>query len=435
MSAGLKAGQELAVAVESSYGSPDPANYTSAAVGALTFNRVTTLRKSIPGLVSAGEIPLYDEPTVGVSAAGQPPEIDMPYAAGGSTPVAVSRGDVAVDAKLTLPGSTAFASTRLGEMLASSLGLLGKSAGVTQAVTAAVSTTVYVVGAGDIGDTHPGDVVAWVGATGTTEFACVTSVNTGTNRVTVHPAFSAAPQIADTIRLCSVLYPAIGARGATSLAWKYLDASRGLVVTGSRLRRLELAFAGGATSTAEARMLFSGPFRGDIAGATPSGGSAIGGGVTAKRYGAVISGALSGSAPEAGARTVYGVRSWEATIDIGLDEVGTVTASPIQCTDQEIVSVDASVRLRFSDSQRPTLLSMLRAQTRSTWVFPLQGEGGKGCALIIPGGYVENVTGDTIEEERSFSEVVIRPGNGDIADTTGTPRASRNAHIMLAVVS
>jgi hypothetical protein len=223
---------------------------------------------------------------------------------------------------------------------------------------------VYGVAVGEIGEVNPGDVVAWSNAVGAMEFACVTSVNTGTNRVTVHPAFSAAPQVGNLVRKCSVAYPVIGARGATSLSWRYRDAERGIVVTGSRLRELAIGFGGASNSTAEARMRFSGPFRGDIAGATPSAGSAVGAGVTARRYGSVISGALSGSAPEAGARTVFGVQSWEATITIDTEPVGSATTSVLQRTDEEITRVLVEARITFADTQRSALMARLRGQTR-----------------------------------------------------------------------
>jgi hypothetical protein len=435
MSAGLLAGQELALAVESSFGSPSATDYTTVDVSGLSYSRINCIRAPIAELVGQGAVPLYEEPLVSTSGAGQPPEVDAPYSPSDSLPVGISRGDLPVSVPFRLPGSTAFASTAMGQMVASSLGLLGTAVGTYQTVTGAVSTTVYGVGAGEIGEVNPGDVVAWSNAVGAMEFACVTSVNTGTNRVTVHPAFSATPQVNDLVRKCSVAYPVIGARGATSLSWRYRDAARGIVVTGSRLRELAIGFGGASNSTAEARMRFSGPFRGDIAGTTPSAGSAVGGGVTARRYGSVISGALSGSAPEAGARTVFGVQSWEATITVDTEPVGSATTSVLQRTDEEITRVLVEARITFADTQRSALMARLRGQTRSTWVLPLQGTAATGAALIIPGGYLADLDPDTIEESRSFSTVTIRGGSADIADTTGTPTAARGAWCFLAVVS
>jgi hypothetical protein len=437
MSAGLLAGQELAMAVESTYGSPSASDYTTVDVSGLSYTRIQAVRAEIARLVGQGAIPLYDTPLVSTSGAGQPPEIDMPYSAVDSMPVGVSRGDVPVTVPFRLPGGTAFASTALGQMVASSLGLVGTAAGAYQTVTAAVSATVYGVLVGEISEANPGDVVAWAGATGAMEFASVTSVDVALNRVTVTPAFSATPQVGDVIRRCSVAYPVIGARGATSLSWRYRDAARGVLVTGSRMRSLELGFAGSANSTAEARMLFSGPFRGDIPGATPSAGSAVGAGVTARRYGSVISGALSGIAPEAGARTVYGVQEWDARITVDTEPVGSATASVLQRTDEEITRVAVEARIRFADTQRSALLARLRGQIRATWVLPMQGPLGAsgGAALIIPGGYIADLPADTMEDARSYTEVVVRGGSADIADTTGTPTAARGAWMMLAVCS
>lgn len=435
MSAGLLAGQELALAVESTYGSPSATNYTTVDVGTLTYSRIQCIRAPIAELVGQGAVPLYDTPIVSTSGAGQPPEVDMPYSPIDGLPVGISRGDLPVHVPFRLPGSTAFADTPLGKMIASSLGLVGVAAGTYQTVTGAVSTTVYGVGVGEVGEVNPGDVVAWGNAVGAMEFRCVTSVDVGTNRVTVHPAFSGTPQIGDLIRKCSVAYPIIGARGATSLSWRYRDAARGVLVTGSRMRSLALGFAGASESTCEARMVFSGPFRGDITGATPSAGSAVGSGVTARRYGSVISGALSGTAPEAGATTVWGVQSWDATITIDTEPVGSATTNVLQRSDEEVTRVAVEARIRFADAQRAALIPRLRAQTRSTWVLPLQGVAGTGAALIIPGGYLADVPPDTVEETRSYTEVTIRGGSADIADTTGTPTAARGAWCMLAVVS
>jgi hypothetical protein len=435
MSAGLLAGQELALAVESSFGSPSATDYTTVDVSALTYTRIQCVRAPIAELVGQGAIPLYDEPIVSVSGAGQAPEVDMPYSPSDGLPVGVSRGDLPVTVPFRLPGATAFASTPLGKMVASSLGLIGVAAAAYQTVTGAVSTTVYGVAVGEIGEVNPGDVVAWKNAVGAMEFACVTSVNTGTNRVTVHPAFSATPQVGNLVRKCSVAYPVIGARGATSLSWRYRDAARGVLVTGSRMRSLALGFGGASATTAEARMNFTGPFRGDLSGTTPSAGSAVGDGVTARRYGSVISGALSGTAPEAGARTVFGVQEWDATITIDTEPVGGATRDVLQRTDEEITRVSVEATLTFADTQRSTLLTRLRGQTRSTWVLPLQGGDGAGAALIIPGGYLADLPADTVEEARSFTRVTIRGGSADIADTTGTPTAAKGAWVMLAVVS
>ena len=54
---------------------------------------------------------------------------------------------------------------------------------------------------------------------------------------------------------------------------------------------------------------------------------------------------------------------------------------------------------------RATLRDMIRLGETNTWVFPIEGGELAGACLIIPAGFVSELPGDTIEDERSFREL------------------------------
>ena len=250
MSAGRLGGQSVAIAVESTYGSPDAADHALVDTSGLTFSAVKPTRASSSNEATTATIPLYSEPAVSTSGAGQVPEPEAPYLSSGE-PAIRELGDFDMVFKGESAQGVNFASTRLHDLLASSLGVVAKTGGSAVTVTTAVSTTVFEVSGGDIALLNPGDVVAWVNAARLTEYAIVTVVNGGTNQATVRPAFSTVPAIGDTVKLCSVAYPKIGALGATSLAVRYRDRAREVMSTGCRANQIGLAFAGDDRRTLE----------------------------------------------------------------------------------------------------------------------------------------------------------------------------------------
>lgn len=430
MSAGRLGGQDVAIAVETTTGSPSATDYAAVDVSALTFNAVKPTRASSSGVAESATIPLYNVPSVSTSGAGQVPEVEAPYDVS-DDPAIRELGEFGLTFKAEAASGLAFGSTRLAELLGSGLGVVAKAANTTQTVTASVSATVYEVGAGDIGDANPGDVVAWVGASRMTEFALVESVNVGTNRVTVRPAFSAAPQVGDVVRVCSVAYPEIGSLGATSLAVRYRDRARYVLATGCRPNAIALNFGGDDTRTAELAFTFAPLFKEtDVNVASLDPPANLANGVALKRWGEAIYGDTI-----TGARTVATLRSWSANIALGLDNVGSATTSIVGAADVETVSAQVTVSLTFANFARNTLRDWLRLGSTYTWVLPLQGQEGKGACLIIPAGYVSELPGDTIEDERSYSTVTISAASSPYTSTTGTPTAAAGAYFLLAFAS
>jgi len=430
MSAGRLGGQSVAIAIESTYGSPSATDHALVDTSGLTYNAIKPTRTSSSSAAESATIPLYSEPSVSTSGAGQVPEVEAPYLSSGE-PAIRELGDFT----LTFKGESAqglnFGSTRLKELLASSLGTVSKNGGSAVTVTAAVSTTVFEVSAGDLALTNPGDVVAWVSSARLTEYGIVTAINAGTNEVTVRPAFSAAPQIGDLVKLCSVVYPEIGAVGATSLAVRYRDRAREVEATGCRANQIGLAFAGDDSRTAEISVQLSPAYKTTQAyGGALAAPSNIGNGTALKRWGQAVYGDIN-----TGARTVATLRGWEATIAIGLDPVGSATTSIVGAADAEVVSAQCTVSLTFSDFARATLRDWLRLGSTYTWVLPLEGGELAGAALIIPSAYVSELPGDTVEDERSYSTCTLSAASSEYVGTSGTPTAANGAYFLLAFCS
>jgi hypothetical protein len=78
---------------------------------------------------------------------------------------------------------------------------------------------------------------------------------------------------------------------------------------------------------------------------------------------------------------------------------------------------------------------MIRLGETNTWVFPIEGGELAGAALIIPAGFVSELPGDTIEDERSFSTCTIQAASSPYTGTTGTPTAANGAYFLLAFCS
>jgi hypothetical protein len=274
-------------------------------------------------------------------------------------------------------------------------------------------------------------VVAWVNAARLTEYAIVTVVNGGTNQATVRPAFSTVPAIGDSVKLCSVAYPKIGALGATSLAVRYRDRAREVMSTGCRANQIGLAFAGDDRRTLEMSFTLNPAFKSVTAyGAALAAPANMGNGVALKRWGQAIYAPAS-----TGARTVATLRDMSATITVGLDPVGSATTSIIGAADHEVTSAQVSVSLTFSDFVRATLRDMIRLGETNTWVFPIEGGELAGACLIIPAGFVSELPGDTIEDERSFSTCTIQAASSPYTGTSGTPTAANGAYFLLAFCS
>ena len=430
MSAGRLGGQSVAIAVESTYGCPDAADHALVDTTALTFNAVKPTRASSSNEATTATIPLYSEPAVSTSGAGQVPEPEAPYLSSGE-PAIRELGDFDMVFKGESAQGLNFGSTRLKELLATSLGTVSKNGGSAVTVTNDVSDTEFEVSAGDLALVNPGDVVAWVSAARLTEYAIVTAVNAGTNVVTVRPAFSANPQTGDSVKLCSVAYPKIGALGATSLAVRYRDRAREVMSTGCHANNIGLAFSGDDKRTLEMTFTLSPAFKSVTAyGSALAGPAHLANGVALKRWGQAI------YAPSTtGARTVATLRDMTATITIGLDPVGSATTSIVGAADAEVTSAQVTVSLTFSDFVRATLRDMIRLGETNTWVFPIEGGELAGAALIIPAGFVSELPGDTIEDERSFSTCTIAAASSPYTGTSGTPTSANGAYFLLAFCS
>lgn len=430
MSAGRLGGQSVAIAVESTYGSPDAADHALVDTSGLTFNAVKPTRASSSNEATTATIPLYTEPAVSTSGAGQVPEPEAPYLSSGE-PAIRELGDFDMVFKGESAQGVNFSSTRLAELLGSSLGLVSKTGGTAVTVTTAVSTTVFEVSAGDIALLNPGDVVAWVSAARLTEYAVVTAVDLALNRATVRPAFSTVPAVSDAVKICSVAYPKIGALGATSLAVRYRDRAREVMSTGCRANQIGLAFAGDDRRTLEMSFTLNPAFKSVTAyGAALAAPANMGNGVALKRWGQAIYADAT-----TGARNVATLRDMSATITVGLDPVGSATTSIIGAADHEVTSAQVSVSLTFSDFVRATLRDMIRLGETNTWVFPIEGGELAGACLIIPAGFVSELPGDTIEDERSFSTCTIQAASSPFTGTSGTPTAANGAYFLLAFCS
>ena len=428
MSAGRLGGQSVAIAVESTFGSPDAADHALVDTSALTFNAIKPTRASSSNEATTATIPLYSEPAVSTSGAGQVPEPEAPYLSNGE-PAIRELGDFDLAFKGESTQGIDFALTRTHDLLASSLGIVAKSGGTDVTVTVAVSTTVFGVSAGDIASVNPGDVVAFVNATRLTEYAIVTAV-AGT-QATVRPAFSSVPAVNDHVRLCSVAYPKIGAMGATSLAVRYRDRAREVMSTGNRANQIGLAFAGDDRRTLEMSFTLNPAFKSVTAYSSVLAAPAnMGNGVALKRWGQAIYADAA-----TGARNVATLRDMSATITVGLDPVGSATTSIIGATDHEVTSAQVSVSLTFSDFVRATLRDMIRLGETNTWVFPIEGGELAGACLIIPAGFVSELPGDTIEDERSFSTCTIQAASSPYTGTSGSPTAANGAYFLLAFCS
>ena len=156
----------------------------------------------------------------------------------------------------------------------------------------------------------------------------------------------------------------------------------------------------------------------------------MGNGVALKRWGQAIYADVT-----TGARNVATLRDMSATITVGLDPVGSATTSIIGAADHEVTSAQVSVSLTFSDFVRATLRDMIRLGETNTWVFPIEGGELAGACLIIPAGFVSELPGDTIEDERSFSTCTIQAASSPFTGTSGTPTAANGAYFLLAFCS
>ena len=138
MSAGRLGGQSVAIAVESTYGSPDAADHALVDTSGLTFNAVKPTRASSSNEATTATIPLYTEPAVSTSGAGQVPEPEAPYLSSGE-PAIRELGDFDLVFKGESAQGVNFSGTRLAELLGSSLGVVAKTGGSAVTVTSDVA--------------------------------------------------------------------------------------------------------------------------------------------------------------------------------------------------------------------------------------------------------------------------------------------------------
>jgi len=302
----------IAVAAESSFGSL-AASTGIPDVSGLTFVSMECDKAAIS--YDGQTFPAVDDWNYVRSGAGQLAPIPVTINNAGS-PVRRRTGTFTIRAPMRMIGAASayasYAAMPLVRILRSGLGFAAAAA-ATDDVTAQDSVNVWTPTTA--GNLPEGTMVEWVN-NNRCEYSAVTD---NASDITVSPAFSAAPDVYDVIRLADVLYPVVGTTASVgdSVAIRFDSQNTRFVAVGCRLESVTFELEGDvggylvfANMTIRAAHILDDDGNASVEDPTLADGDVA----TFLQSYFVYSDAASGAAPYALARNTIDLDTWTCTI-------------------------------------------------------------------------------------------------------------------------
>ena len=356
----------VSIATESSYGSLDSDGLPS--TGGLSFAALEVTRDSIT--YDGQDEPALMRDVASATPGALPPEVIAPYSSG--SPVQYRAGTHRlVFPGVRCPGSGTVDDLALGRILRTVMIRRSQSAGVTDTVAAGSPTANTWTATSGV-KYNVGDVVASV-IDGTLQFARVT--NKSGTAITVSPAFSSAPAVGATIRMCQHYAPTFGTLDFSthpSLATRIDTQARRQAIVGGRLQSLGIELGDNRVPVPTATMIA--PWIQDADGSAEPADAAAPGGPFAQQMQSlnVWASLAAETSPAAAGHNILAVKRYSLQLDWGLAPGADFMADAI------VGTFDA--RLTMTVEPNGTLEAIRRAGNAGAQVQLMLGHGPAGGA-------------------------------------------------------